>query len=147
MEPVGGQGHHKSQRWLEITNAVQVKIKYRRGTHLSRVKLTWSELSLPWQNSRPLFWACLSVISNPKALSSVWPSFKSPVPFLNCQVCSMPFFRHSFELIPTEIFVRVVPFRREIRVPRHFGREFGAFYAHVRAIKQWVSHFTALTRI
>ena len=43
----------------------------------------------------PPFRACLSVISNPKALSSVWPSFKNPVPFLNYQVCSMPFFRNS----------------------------------------------------
>ena len=64
----------------------------------------------------------------------------------------MLFFRHSFELISTDIFARVVPFRMEMRVRNHFGRKFGAFYAHVassnlRAIKQWVSNFTALTRI
>ena len=54
MVPVEVQGHLKSQRWFEFTAVVQVKIKHCRGTHLSRVKLTWSELSLPWQNSSPL---------------------------------------------------------------------------------------------
>ena len=92
---VGGHGHLKSKRWFEITAVVHVKIKQCRGTHLIRVKLSLRELSLPWQKSRPP--------SNPKALSSVWTSFKSPVRFVNCQDCSMLFFRHSFELISTVI--------------------------------------------
>ena len=93
----------QSKRWFEISAVVHVKIKQCRGTNLSRVKLSLPELSLPWQKSRPPFWACLSVISNPKALSSAWTSFKSPVRFVNCQDCSMLFFRHSFELICTVI--------------------------------------------
>ena len=98
MVPVGGHGHLKSKRWFEISNVIHVKIKQCRDTHLSSVKLSLSELSIPWQKSRPRSWACLSVISNPKALSSVWP-----VPFLNCQVCPMLFFRHSLELISNVI--------------------------------------------
>ena len=37
----------------------------------------------------------------------------------------------SLVTISLQIFARVVPFRMEMKGLSHFGRKFGAFYAHV----------------
>ena len=58
----------------------------------------------------PPFRACLSVISNAKALSSVPPSLT--IRFVQCLSFGI---RHSFELIATERIAEFVPFRMETR--------------------------------
>ena len=91
-----GHGHPKSQRWFEISTAVNVRFKHYRVTHLSRVKLTCTQLSLSWglkfclQISRPL----------------------STIRFVQCLSFRI---RHSFELIATERIAEFVPLRMETR--------------------------------
>ena len=163
------QGHPKSQRWFEISTAVNFKFKHHRVTHLGRVKLTWTELSLPrglnfcLQISRPFSGlACRLFRIRKCLLSSVWPSFKNPVPFRNCQVSSKPFFRNSpFELIATERIAKAVPFRMETRawpevtwgqlniaIPIKARSKFWFYKGLCKqnmSLQGGVSHFTVLT--
>ena len=117
-----GHRHPKSQRWFEISTDVNVRFKHYRVTHHGRVKIVSSlGARLLFAGFGPLSRACLSVISNPKesnpkALSSVWPS-KILYRFLTVRFAQCFSFgiRHSFELIATERNAKVVPFRIETR--------------------------------
>ena len=118
-----GHGHPKSQRWFEISTAVNVRFKHYGVTHLSRVKLTWTQLSLPWglnfclQISRPLSGLACRLFRIRKRFARSDPPSKILYRFLTIRFAQcLPFgIRHSFELIATGRIAEVVPFRMETR--------------------------------
>ena len=118
-----GHGHPKSQRWFEISTAVNVRFKHYRVTHLSRVKLTCTQLSLPWvlkfclQISRPLSGLACRLFRMRKRFPRSHPPSKILYRFLTIRFVQCLSFgiRHSFELIATERIAEFVPFRMETR--------------------------------
>ena len=118
-----GHGHPKSQRWFEISTAVNVRFKHYKVIHLSRVKLTWTQLFLPWgltfclQISRPLSGLACRLFRIRKRFPRSDPPSKIMYRFLTIRFAQCLSFgiRHSFELIATERIAEFVPFRMETR--------------------------------
>ena len=157
-----GHRHPKSQRWFEISTAVNVWFKHYRVTHHGRVKIVSS------LGAKLLFADLASIsglacqlfrIQHPRSD----PPSKILYRFLTVRFAQCLSFgtRHSLELIATERIVKVVPFRMETRalpvvtwrelniaIPIKTGSTFWFYKGLCKqnmSLQGGVSHFAALT--
>ena len=159
-----GHRHPKSQRWFEISTAVNVRFKHYRVTHHRRVKIVSSLGAKPlFADFTPLSGLACQSFRIQKRFPRSDPPSKILYRFLTFRFSQCLSFgiRHSFELIATERIAKVVPFRMETRawpvvtwgqlniaIPI---KARSTFYFYKGLCKQnmslqgGVSHFTALT--
>ena len=158
-----GHRHPKSQRWFEISTAVNVWFKHYRVTHHGRVKIVSS------LGAKLLFADFASISGLACQLFRIQQRFPRSDPltllyrFLTVRFAQCLSFgtRHSFELIATERIVKVVPFRMETRalpvvtwrelniaIPIKTGSTFWFYKGLCKqnmSLQGGVSHFAALT--